>query len=259
MLQSSRCLLRQTGPISSPSSSATGLDFNDPKATESLRFYFRDDAPAGYDTWLERNLTQYDPIARSWRLRDSLPSKFRGPRSFKCWDDRCLHYIYGFPTQEDRDQHTREHPVLSKRDSGLSVSGTPPLIVPDQSSQYCNYSNEYPKHSSPHYLPRPIGSLHLASTQVPALSRDHGDTLRSYSFISEPPAPARDPQDSADCEVDPLLPPLKRSRVGQSRLESIEELRLLRSVGQCLRCNISSTAVSKTLLGVIGCRMTLIM
>ncbi|KUI53992.1 Zinc finger protein RME1 [Cytospora mali] len=231
-----------------------GLDLNEPKATETLKFYFRDDAPAGYDTWLERNISQYDPIARSWRLRDSLPTKFRGPRSFKCWDDRCLHYIYGFPTQEERDQHIREHSVLSKRDSGLSVSGTPPLIFPDQSSQFRNYSNEYTKHPSTLYLPRPTGGLQLATPTVPGLSRDHRDSLRSYSFISEPPAPTRDPRGSADSEVDPLLPPLKRSRVGQSRLESIEELRLLRDVGPCLHCNVLRTASQTPLVSPLAQR-----
>lgn len=237
----------------------TGLDLNDPKATEILRYYFRDDAPAGYETWLERNLSQYDPIARSLRLRDSVSSKFQSSRSFKCWDDRCLHYIYGFLTQEERDQHTREHSITSKRDSGLSVSGTPPLIFPDQSSQFRNYGNEYSKHSSPLYLPRPIGSLQLTTPPVPGLTRDHRDSLKSYSFMSDPPAPLGDPRGSTDSEVDPLLPPLKRSRVGQSRLESIEELRLLRDVGPCLRCNVLRREVSKTLLDTVCYRMTLIL
>ncbi len=46
-----------------------------------------------------------------------------------------------------------------------------------------------------------------------------------------------------DSEVDPLLPPLKRSRVGQSRLESIEELKLLKDRGPCLRCKILKKGV----------------
>lgn len=234
-----------TETATSPTYVVTGFDLNGPRVTEALRFYSRDDAPVGYDSWLDKNFSLFDPIARSWRLRDSLPSKFRGPRSFKCWDDRCLHYIYGFPTQEERDQHTRIHSVSSKRDSGLSVSGTPPLSFPDQSSQFRNQSNENQKDSTPLYLPRPIGSVHFATPPVQGLSRDHRDSLKSYSFISEPPAPARDARGSADSDADSLLPPLKRSRVGQPRLESIEELRLLRNVGPCLRCNVLRRPVSK--------------
>ncbi|KAL1878717.1 hypothetical protein Daus18300_001992 [Diaporthe australafricana] len=215
-----------------------GFDLHEQRVNESLKLYFRHDAPAGYETWLHRNLSHYDPIARSWRLRDIIPSKFRGSRSFKCWDERCLHYIYGFPSQEERDQHSREHLVLSKRDSGLSVSDTSPLF-PDQPAHHRNYSHEYSKNSSPLYLPRPSGSLHLSTPPIPGLARDPRDSLRSYSFISEPAPSARDPRGSVDSEVDPLLPPLKRSRVGQSKLESIEELRLLRDVRPCLRCKIA--------------------
>jgi hypothetical protein len=53
---------------------------------------------------------------------------------------------------------------------------------------------------------------------------------------------------SVDSEVDPLLPPLKRSRVGHSRLESIGELRLPRDSGPCLRCKVQAKPVSHTLL-----------
>lgn len=221
----------------------TGLDLHEQRISEDLKIYFRHDAPAGYETWLDRNLSHYDPIARGWRSRDSLPSKFRGSRSFKCWDERCLHYIYGFPSQEERDQHSREHLVSSKRDSGLSIGGTPPVIS-DQTAHHRNYSHEYSKNSSPLYLPRPSSSLQLSTPPVPAHPRDPRDSLRSYSFISEPTSSSRDLRGSVDSEVDPLLPPLKRSRVGQSRLESIEELRLLRDVKPCLRCKIARTEVS---------------
>jgi len=49
---------------------------------------------------------------------------------------------------------------------------------------------------------------------------------------------------SINSDVDPLLPPLKRSRVCRSRLESIDELKLPREAGPCLRCRISDAEVS---------------
>ncbi|KAK4178620.1 hypothetical protein QBC36DRAFT_100570 [Triangularia setosa] len=213
-----------------------GVDLQDPRFLDTLKYhYFRDQAPEGYATWLDRNVARFDPIVSAMRLRDSLPLGFRNHHSYKCWDERCMHYIYGYLLHDDRDQHSREHVSLQKRDSGLSVSGTPPLVFPDKSNR--NYSADYSKQPSPLYLPRPGPNIQLApiatNSQPPA--KDHRESLRSYSFVPEYPA---GPRGSVDSEVDPLLPPLKRSRVGQSRLESIGELRLLREVGPCLRCKV---------------------
>ncbi|KAK3363043.1 hypothetical protein B0T25DRAFT_595969 [Lasiosphaeria hispida] len=211
-----------------------GVDLQDPRFLDALRYhYYRDQAPEGYVAWLDRNMSHYDPISRAIRLRDSLPLSFRDHHSYKCWDEHCLHYIYGYPIRDDRDQHAKEHVTLHKRDSGLSVGGTPPLIFPDQPNR--NYSVDYNKQTSPVYLPRPGSSFQLAPLTTGGHAKDHRDSLRSYSFVSEYPG---GPRGSIDSEVDPLLPPLKRSRVGQSRLESIEELRLNREVGPCLRCRI---------------------
>lgn len=218
---------------------------NLPRVKETLRLFLRESAPDGYEAWLDRNLSRHDPVARISRLREHIPWKYRNPRTFKCWDDKCLHYIYGFSTEEERDQHAREHTSLLKRDSGLSVSGTPPLIFPEQVFHRRDYSTEQPKHSPPLYLPRPSGAIQLATPPAQGLSRDHKDSLRAYSLHSEHTAPARELRGSVDSEVDPLLPPLKRSRVGQSRLESIEELRLLCDLGRCLRCRILRQGVRK--------------
>ncbi len=221
-----------------------GVDLQDPRVLDALKHhYHRDQAPDGYAAWLDRNIAQYDPVARAYRLRDSLPMGFRTHHSFKCWDDRCMHYIYGYPHRDDRDQHSKEHVVPRKRDSGLSVGGTPPLVINDHPNR--NQGPDYSKQtSSPLYLPRPTGSFQLAPLATGSQhSREHRDSLRSYSFVSEYPA---GPRGSVDSEVDPLLPPLKRSRVGgQPRLESIEELRLLRDIGPCLRCKILQQSVSE--------------
>ncbi|KAL2020682.1 hypothetical protein VTK56DRAFT_8078 [Thermocarpiscus australiensis] len=217
-----------------------GTDLQDPRFLDALKYhYYRDQAPEGYAAWLDSNLSQYDPVARAFRLRDSLPMGFRGHHSYKCWDERCMHYIYGYPNREDRDQHAKDHVTPRKRDSGLSVGSTPPLFSTEQSGR--SYGPDYTKQTaSPLYLPRPGAHFQLTPLATGSLAtgsqaKDHRDSFRAYSFVSEHPA---GPRMSVDSEVDPLLPPLKRSRVGQSRLESIEELRLPRDVGPCLRCRI---------------------
>jgi len=209
---------------------------------DALRYhYYRDQAPEGYVAWLDRNMSHYDPVLKAFRLRDSLNFSFRSLHSYKCADERCMHYIFGYPLRDERDQHTREHVTLHKRDSGLSVGGTPPLTFPEPPSR--NYSADYNKQTSPVYLPRPTSNFQLAPLSTSGHSKDHRDTLRSYSFVPEYPG---GPRGSIDSEVDPLLPPLKRSRVGQSRLESIEELRLHREIGACLRCRIYKKGVGST-------------
>ena len=219
------------------------MDLQDPRFLDAIRYsYYQDQAPDGYVAWLERNTSHYDPVFRAFRLRDSPALGLRGHHSYKCWDDRCVHYIYGYPLRDDRDQHAKEHLTLQKRDSGLSIGGTPPLMFPDQSSRH--YSADFSKQPSPVYLPRPTSNFQLAPLSTGGSAKDHRDSLRSYSFISEYPG---GPRGSIDSEVDPLLPPLKRSRVGQSRLESIDELRLNREVGLCLRCRIMRKGVSASL------------
>ncbi|KAK4197042.1 hypothetical protein QBC40DRAFT_108759 [Triangularia verruculosa] len=225
-----------------------GVDLQDPRFLDTLKYhYFREQAPEGYAVWLDRNVARFDPVVSAMRLRDSLPLGFRNHHSYKCWDERCMHYIYGYPLHDDRDQHSREHVSFQKRDSGLSVSGTPPLVFPEKpnrnysadfnSSNSGNSNSNSNKQPSPLYLPRPGPNIQLApiATNSQSQAKDHRESLRSYSFVPEYPA---GPRGSVDSEVDPLLPPLKRSRVGQSRLESIGELRLLREVGPCLRCKV---------------------
>lgn len=216
---------------------------NDARFLDVLKHSFPERAPEGYDSWLDRNMAHYDPIARGWRLRDSISLSFRPQHSYKCWDDRCMHYIYGYSHPDDRDRHAREHVVPTKRDSALSIGGSPPLLFPDPpSAGNRSYSADYSKQASPLYLPRPSSGVQLAPLAAANHPRDQRDTLKAYSFV---PEYASAPRGSVDSEVDPLLPPLKRSRVGQPRLESIGELKLLRDVGPCLRCKVLSKSVSK--------------
>jgi hypothetical protein len=204
-----------------------------------LKQSFTDHAPESYPPWLDRNIDRYDPIFRSWRMRDSMPPTARSLMSLKCWDERCLHYIYGFYNQGDRDNHAREHVAPSKRDSGLSVGNAPLAPFSDFSSSRL-FSSDYSRRHSSIQLPKPMTTTQLPPLSTTSQSRERRDSLLSYSFVNDNQGHGRG---SIDSEVDPLLPPLKRSRVGQSRLESIEELRLLREVGPCLRCKVLNKPV----------------
>ncbi|KAF5494073.1 Metallothionein expression activator [Colletotrichum fructicola] len=211
-----------------------GHDLSDPSMMEALRRSLYDEAPVGYAAWFDRNLANYDPVVRGWRMRDSLSPSSRAP-SYKCWDERCIHYIYGFYNKEDRDAHAREHSIHVHRDSGMSVGNTPPIPFPEYSTTR-SWGPEASKQLLPLQLPNPSSGAQLASLTTAGQPRDRRDTLQSYSLISDPSGPGRG---SVDSEVDPLLPPLKRSRVGQSRLQSIGELRLLQDSGPCLRCMVT--------------------
>ncbi|PSR90476.1 hypothetical protein BD289DRAFT_215460 [Coniella lustricola] len=217
-----------------------GLNIIESRHNMQLRLYNRDGAPEGYGPWLEQNLSQHDPVTRGSRARDSLSTRSGLLRSFKCSDDQCLHYIYGFPGQEDRDHHCKEHAMSPKRSYGLSISDTPTLVqLQDPPAHRPEYSKEYSRRVPSLYLPQPDADTHRRDSAPQSLPRDQKDFLRSYSLAAEPKAPKRYLGAAEDSEVDPLLPPLKRSRVGQSRLESIGELKLLQETATCLRCRVT--------------------
>ncbi|KAH8675862.1 hypothetical protein BX600DRAFT_453731 [Xylariales sp. PMI_506] len=213
-----------------------GVDLHDPKFLSALKSHNLDEAPSEYSTWIEKNVSFYDPIFRGWRMRESLPLISRSQASFKCWDDRCLFYIYGFANAEDRERHLREHGLPTKRDSGLSVGSVAPSGFPDQGPGRI-LGPEYGQKSSPISLPRLSVPPALPPVSTVHQSRERRDPLLTYSMVGEAASQTRS---SADSEVDPLLPPLKRSRVGHSRLESIGELRLPRESGPCLRCRVQA-------------------
>lgn len=196
----------------------------------------QDDATAEYGAWVDKNVSHYDPVFRSWRTRESLPLISRNQASFKCWDDRCYHYIYGFSNPDDRERHLRQHRSPARGDSGISVGSVVPVVFPDSAAAR-TLGPEHVHRSSPVSLPR----LTVPSTLPPLATvnqaRDRRDPLTTYSFLTESPL---QPRGSIDSEVDPLLPPLKRSRIGHGRLESIGELRLPRESGPCLRCKVQA-------------------
>ena len=172
-------------------------------------------------------------------MRETIPLISRRQASFKCWDDRCLYYIYGFSNPEDRDEHTKQHASPPKRDSGLSVGTIPPITFPEQTSSRI-FNTDHLNRSSPATLPRlsvPPSLPPLATANPP---RDRRESTLGYPFANEWPP---QPRGSVDSGPGSLLPPLKRSRVGHGRLESIGELRLPRDAGPCLRCKVYAKPV----------------
>ncbi|KAK6078721.1 hypothetical protein SCUP234_06059 [Seiridium cupressi] len=213
-----------------------GVDILDTKFLDALKLYVEEDAPFEYGAWVDRNVSHYDPVFRSWRMRQSLPLISRNQASFKCWDDRCVYYIYGFSNHDDRDRHLKEHRSPARGDSGISVGSVMPVVFPDPAAARSFVSDQIHK-SPPVALPRLTVPSTLPPLAAVSQPRDRRDPLASYSFVNEFPSQARG---SVDSEVDPLLPPLKRSRVGHGRLESIGELRLPRESGPCLRCKVQA-------------------
>ena len=203
-----------------------------------LKQSFLDLAPDSFATWLDRNVALHDPIFRGWRMRGSLSPSSRSFASFKCSDDQCMHFIYGFTSHRERDAHASEHGAPPRRDSSLFASNPFPLQSADLPSSH-SFDPDYLRRRSSMQLPKPNTTIQLAALTT-TQPRDRRDSLLSYSLGAEHPPRSRG---SIDSEVDPLLPPLKRNRAGQSRLESIEELKLGRGESACLRCRVLRKSV----------------
>ncbi|KAI0109552.1 hypothetical protein GGR51DRAFT_569838 [Nemania sp. FL0031] len=215
-----------------------GLDLYDARFLDVLGLTGHAEAPPGYGIWLDQNISYYDPVFRGWRTRGSVPLISRRQVSFKCWNDECIHQIYGFSTAEDRDEHMKRHTKPQKWEPGLPVNSVLPLTFSDQ-PQPKVFGADHIKQSSPAPVPR----LSMPST-LPSLAMMNQPRDRRGSAPGFPPANEYSSQHrgslQVEPEVDPMLPPLKRSRVGHSRLESIGELRLPRDAGPCLRCKIQA-------------------
>ncbi|KAK0383290.1 hypothetical protein NLU13_9203 [Sarocladium strictum] len=251
----------------------TALLQRDVDIVQELRLAPAESAPSGFATWIDRNIALYDPVLRSrvastTQLAPSSPNASSSitnrllsfGHTYKCSDQRCMHYIYGFLTQEDCGAHTHTHLSPIKRDSGLSMDSSPsvlfprhnvtiqPLVVPDMlhhtETLVDSRLSSLPPNLSPltitttaHQFPPPP-QLQAQRQQSFSLdtSRDRRGSSVSFSFPSNQPSVGKS---SDDLDVDPLLPPLKRSRVGHSRLQSIGELQLLKDSEPCLRCRLA--------------------
>ena len=193
-------------------------------------------------------------VSRARLLRDAHVDAVAGPpghpqltslASHRCWNDRCMHYIYGFSTQADRDNHMRSHAgSYSKRDSGLSVGSTPPLapqkLPPTQIAPI-----DLTRQPMPVRLPRPALSSSHQSLISHVQARDRpGSSSSGFGLSNQMRGVTRAAGgEAAESDIDSHLPPIKRTRVGHSRLQSIGELQLLRDNDPCLRCKASHKAV----------------
>ncbi|PHH88037.1 hypothetical protein CDD83_8075 [Cordyceps sp. RAO-2017] len=202
-------------------------------AVESLRRSSAD-APPGFDAWLDRNLQFCDPLNRFRRIRGGeshacLPS-------VKCWDEHCIHFIYGFPSRLERDNHAQLHqPALAKRESMASSPQPPPS---DHPSFRLDGFSEPPSHAAPSQHGRQAVPFNLPPLSLPAQPPSREGRNPSGTSTSDDGRRGTR-RSSGGSDVEPLLPPLKKARLSQPRLESIGELRLARDKGPCLRCRVA--------------------
>ncbi|KAK2593594.1 hypothetical protein QQS21_008723 [Conoideocrella luteorostrata] len=219
-------------------SHVTLIDEADVDVVEPLR-RSASSARLDFAAWLEKHLDLHDPILRPNRGAHDETAAFR-PQwmpSIKCWDEQCAHYVYGLSSQRERDSHSSLHQIPTKRERRVSAETASPISLPAPQSQQILKSSQ-----SLRQLPLVQTSCLPSSSQLPAISpnvtpKEKDDTSLNYTLY-RPATPRGIRRSSSDTEIEPLLPPLKRSRLSQPRLESIGELQLLREAEPCLRCRI---------------------
>lgn len=215
-----------------------GLDLHDARFLEVLGLTVHGDAPPGYGLWLDQNISYYDPVFRGWRTRGSVPLISRRQVSLKCPNDQCIHQIYGFSTAEERNEHMKRHTKPPNVEPGPLVSNALPRAFTDQ-PQSRVFGVDHTKQGSPAPLLRLSVPSALPGLATIGQPRDRRSSVPGFPTANEYPSQHRSSL-QVEAEVDPMLPPLKRSRVGHSRLESIGELRLPRDTGPCLRCKVQA-------------------
>ncbi|KAG5929341.1 hypothetical protein E4U42_006172 [Claviceps africana] len=198
-------------------------------------------APLDFTPWLEKHLDLHDPILRSnlTLCDETSPFNPRRASSFKCWDERCARYVYGLATLEERDAHGSLHQRLVRRDSGNSAEASPTIVMNPHPFRSVDHSRSLPR------LP-PLQTAGFGdSSQLPPISpqytaRERDDMTPSHAVCDT--AGIRGlRRNSADAGIENLLPPLKRPRPTQPRLESIGEL--FGETRPCLRCRIDKRQV----------------
>ncbi|RDA90898.1 hypothetical protein CP533_4457 [Ophiocordyceps camponoti-saundersi (nom. inval.)] len=186
------------------------------------------EAPHGFTAWLESRLQLCDPVSR---LRQASTGQSNPLPSVKCWHQHCIYSIYGFPSQLERDSHAKLHHGPLPGAESVILHGNSP---PPSHSKHSSFVFEPPGQTATHNVREPI--LYLPPLNLLRQPREGGNQLRT-STSTEGSRGAR--RSSGASDVESLLPPLKRARLGQPRLESIGELLLARDQEPCLRCRVA--------------------
>ena len=203
--------------------------------------------PFGFEDWLLKNASQYDPILKNRNIGSHIQRKLESRSPLKCSKPRCIHYIYGFETLTDLNKHmlkqhasqTGHHKILEKGASPQTRLSTPSgspsctLFDADMSSRAVSD----PSASTVISITR-----HNESAANAISKQDFPTSSQVYSFIPEYPALSENTGWNAS------LHPPKRSRPTPLGLNSREETRLVRNIGPCLRCKVLKKKVRHTVV-----------
>ncbi|KAF7560987.1 hypothetical protein G7046_g3164 [Stylonectria norvegica] len=229
--------LESAVPILSEAEEARALQYRYVDVANALIHSHPGQAPLGYAQWLDSHLVYHDPVIRTSLQPQGIETGTvpnARPRGIsRCWDDQCVHYIYGFPTLLDQETHVHSYP--SVRNPHHSVANVPPVPIEHLPAQP---NAPTPPRQMPLVQRPPIVTTNLPSLPLPTPSTGRRDSEANFTFPEIRPGP---PLSYVDTDLDVQLPPLNTSRVGHDRLQSIGELQLLRNKDPCLRCRISSS------------------
>ncbi|KAL5625459.1 hypothetical protein BROUX41_005519 [Berkeleyomyces rouxiae] len=218
-----------------------GINIADAGFMDSLMHHSANDSSAEYGPWLAQNMREHDTMIRSARIGDYAGQRQLRFSSFKCSNEACIYYVYGFATSDSRDQHIREHHMTPvKRDSALSLS-TPTLPFPDYgppSSRPVSDSSQ----PIPHKLP---GKLQ-GGPQLPPLNIGSSSVFeprQGSATSAHPPQNEAGPlRRGLDDEAAADLAALRNSRSTSApgTAEASSEVKYMQDIGPCLRCKLTN-------------------
>ncbi|PHH59893.1 hypothetical protein CDD81_2412 [Ophiocordyceps australis] len=197
------------------------------------------DAPCGFSSWLDKHLELCDSVNRFKRQ-----STLHAPAlaTAKCWEEHCIHFIYGFSTRVERDKHAQLHEAFCKRPAPFSRGNSPPLAWGQESLRDDLLDQARATGSGgPRGARQALGRLDLPPLSVARQQGPLSSEVLAWSGTADEGARHGTRRSSGGSEGEGLLPPLKRARLNQPRLESIGELKLLQEKGPCLRCRAMRT------------------
>ncbi|KAF4122626.1 ZnF C2H2 [Geosmithia morbida] len=204
--------------------------------------------PEGFADWLEKHIERSDPVmgnagsnypavvSEASAVESQTPHRHVSLRSYRCSDETCAHYIYGFPTEDGRHIHAHAHSRQSS-DRYSDASPAKPSPCPLQ----LNHATDLRTMPDCSYQVPPTCQARSTSSNSPpplGLQIQIKDTLESggLNFSSDLPDTRKVPYKA---DSDSMLPPLDGNlRAGRSRLQSIGELQLVRKTSACLYCRV---------------------